>query len=131
MSEYRQRYKTTYDRADIYVPFIERSLALLGKGGKLGFICADRWMKNKYGKKLRELVSKSYSMKIYVDMVDTDAFQAEVSAYPAITVIARDHSQVTRVFARPPVDAAFLKTLAADLTAARLPAKSRVREIRN
>ncbi|MFO1173635.1 MAG: Eco57I restriction-modification methylase domain-containing protein [Paracoccaceae bacterium] len=131
MSEYRQRYKTIYDRADIYVPFIERSLALLGKGGRLGFICADRWIKNKYGKKLRELVSKSYSLKIYVDMVDTDAFLAEVSAYPAITVIAKDRSEVTRVFARPPVDAAFLRTLASNLTAARVPAKSRVREIRN
>ena len=37
MAEYRMRYKTIYDRADIYVPFIERSLALLAQGGKLGF----------------------------------------------------------------------------------------------
>lgn len=129
MCEYRQRYKTIYDRADIYVPFIERSLTLLGQDGQLGFICADRWMKNKYGKKLRELVSKQYSLKIYVDMVGTDAFHAEVSAYPAITVIERGTADTTRVFARPAINAATLNALAADLTASRLPKESEAHEI--
>lgn len=131
MTEYRKRFKTIYDRADIYVPFIERSLTLLDQDGQLGFICADRWMKNKYGKKLRELVSKNYSLRIYVDMVGTDAFHAEVSAYPAITVIERSCADKTRVFARPAIDAGVLRSLAADLTAKLLPTKSAVREIRN
>ena len=129
MSEYRLRYKTIYDRADIYVPFIERSLALLRRDGKLGFICADRWMKNKYGSKLRELVSNAYALTTYVDMHGVDAFHTDVSAYPAITVISKSKCGKTRVFARPPVDAKFLKSLAAELTAAKLPKKSKAREI--
>jgi len=129
MSEYRQRYRTIYDRADIYVPFIERSLGLLRQGGQLGFICADRWMKNKYGKKLREIVSKSYSLKIYVDMVGTDAFHDDVSAYPAITVIERNPADATRVYARPNIEPSFLTSLAADLTAPQLPEASKVRKI--
>ena len=52
MGEYRQRYSTIFDRADIYVPFIEKSLRALATGGKLSFICADRWMKNRYGRKI-------------------------------------------------------------------------------
>lgn len=131
MNEYRQRYRTIYDRADIYVPFIERSLGLLDDGGKLGFICADRWMKNKYGKKLRNLVAKSYCLNIYVDMVGTDAFHNEVSAYPAITVIEKGCSGNTRVYARPAIDAHFLTRLATELTAKKLPADSTVSEIRN
>lgn len=131
MSEYRKRFKTIYDRADIYVPFIERSLTLLDQGGQLGFICADRWMKNKYGKKLRELVSGHYSLKIYVDMVDTDAFHTEVNAYPAVTVIQKSRIDTTRVFARPTINADALKSLAADLTAPKLPATSAAREIKN
>ena len=129
LSEYRQRYKTIYDRADIYVPFIEQSLALLGKGGQLGFICADRWMKNKYGRKLRELVSQNYSLRIFVDMVETNAFQAEVSAYPAITIIEKGSADTTRVYARPAIDSTTLKALAADLTAARLPEESEAQEV--
>lgn len=131
MAEYRHRYSTIYDRADIYVPFIERSLALLAQRGKLGFICADRWMKNKYGKKLRELISKNYALKTYVDMYGVDAFHSEVSAYPAITVIQKAKGEKTRVFARPTISAKFLKSLAGELMASKLTKQSKVHEIKN
>ncbi len=136
MAEYRQRYSTIYDRADIYVPFIEKSLRALGTGGKLGFICADRWMKNRYGKKLREFVSKAYHLTTYVDMVGTDAFHSEVSAYPAITVIKRcapEHGKrgksVTRFFARPEINGKTLGRLARELTMPKLMPSTDVREI--
>jgi hypothetical protein len=35
MAEYSSRYETIYDRADLYIPFIERSLKLLKEGGVL------------------------------------------------------------------------------------------------
>ncbi len=60
LAEYRSRYPTMYDRADLYIPFIERSLLSLVKGGALGFICADRWMKNRYGGPLRSLVANGF-----------------------------------------------------------------------
>ncbi|MDD3444397.1 MAG: Eco57I restriction-modification methylase domain-containing protein [Zavarzinia sp.] len=129
MTEYRQRYKTIYDRADIYVPFIEKSLNLLEIGGELSFICSDRWMKNKYGEKLRSFISDGYNLKIYVDMVDTDAFHDEVSAYPGIVVIEKSREVTTRVFRRPLLDASFLSRLATELTAKKLPKKSDIREI--
>ncbi|MCP5053728.1 MAG: N-6 DNA methylase, partial [bacterium] len=73
LEEYRHRFATMYDRADLYIPFIEKSLSMLKREGVLGFICADRWMKNRYGGPLRRLVYEEYSLKIYVDMADTDA----------------------------------------------------------
>ncbi|GAA1474588.1 Eco57I restriction-modification methylase domain-containing protein [Corynebacterium felinum] len=85
--QYRALWKTMAGRADIYVGFYECALSLLAAGGKLGFICADRWMRNAYGKQLRHLVTKSYAMESVWSMHDVDAFEAEVSAYPAITVI--------------------------------------------
>ena len=135
MGEYRQRYSTIYDRADIYVPFIEQSLRLLGAGGKLSFICADRWMKNRYGKKLRELVSQTFHLSAYVDMVGTNAFHSEVSAYPAIILIKRPAprlgNDVTRIYARPEIDGSTLSGLARELTASKLKTSSAVREIGN
>jgi type I restriction-modification system DNA methylase subunit len=74
MAEYRRRFHTIYDRADIYIPFIQRSLMLLASGGVLGFICADRWMKNRYGGPLRRFVADGYRLRCFVDMVDTNAF---------------------------------------------------------
>lgn len=48
-NEYRSRDSSLYDRADLYVAFIVRSLGLLSDGGVLCFICADRWTLNRYG----------------------------------------------------------------------------------
>src|SRR5271157_599643 len=109
---YRERFTTIYDRADIYVPFIERSLELLRPGGRLGFICADRWMKNRYGKPLRELVSSGFHLACYVDMVDTRAFHSDVMAYPAITVIVREAAGPSRIAHRPDIDKAALAKIA-------------------
>ena len=75
-------------RADIYVGFYETGLASLGPGGKLGFICADRWMRNQYGRHLRGMVARHYSMDLSLIMHDVDAFDDQVSAYPAITIIS-------------------------------------------
>ncbi|HEX9080408.1 MAG TPA: Eco57I restriction-modification methylase domain-containing protein, partial [Desulfuromonadaceae bacterium] len=104
MTEYRARFETIYDRADLYVPFIERGLSLLAPDGVLGYICADRWMKNKYGGPLRALVARQYHLDCYVDMVDTQAFLSEVSAYPAIFVISRRRKGTTRIAHRPRIE---------------------------
>jgi hypothetical protein len=130
LAEYRSRYTTVYDRADLYIPFIERSLRLLRKGGALGFICADRWMKNRYGGPLRALVAKDFHLKVHVDMTDTPAFQADVIAYPAIIVITRENPGVTRLAYRPEIDGAVLSELATQLVAKRLPKEAgAVREL--
>ncbi|NTV01902.1 MAG: N-6 DNA methylase [Chlorobiaceae bacterium] len=117
LNRYRQLYTTLYDRADLYIPFIERSLKLLSPNGHLGFICADRWMKNRYGGPLREMVSRGYHLNIYVDMTGTDAFHSEVSAYPAITVIRKGTGKMTRIAHRPAIDRSILEQLATRLTA--------------
>jgi len=117
IDEYRRRYPTIFDRADIYVPFIERSLRLLNQGGALSFICADRWMKNRYGGPLRALVAMDYNLRAFVDMVDTPAFDSDVIAYPAIFVIAREPKSDTAIANRPAIEAGALSKLAASMTA--------------
>lgn len=130
MAEYRARFSTIYDRADIYVPFIERSAHALAKGGQMGFICSDRWMKNRYGARLRQLISDRFHLKTYVDMVDTPAFHSDVVAYPAITVISREKPGPTRIAIRPNIDRSALAALSAALTDRADPApESGAREI--
>ena len=120
-----------YDRADLYVPFIERSLSLLKKGGVLGFICADRWVKNRYGGPLRKLIASKYRLKVYVDMTDTDAFHSEVSAYPAVTIIGREPAGSTRIACRPEIDGARLSALVSEILSPVTPETGGlVREVR-
>ncbi|MCZ4509763.1 Eco57I restriction-modification methylase domain-containing protein [Streptomyces sp. ActVer] len=104
MAVYRHACPTMGGRADIYVGFFEVALRSLGPGGQLGFICADRWMRNQYGRQLRQLVTKSFSMDVALVMHDVDAFDDQVSAYPAITIISNRSqgnavaADTTRVF---------------------------------
>lgn len=86
---YRQRWLTMRGRGDIYVGFFERSLGMLSPDGRVGFICADRWMRNQYGAGLRELVASKFAVEHVWTMHDVDAFESQVSAYPAITVMSR------------------------------------------
>lgn len=116
LSEYRRRYATVYDRADIYIPFIEHALELLAPGGVLSFICADRWMKNKYGGPLRRLVSENFNLRAYVDMYGTEAFHSDVIAYPGIFVIANETPTApVRIVHKPQIEAKALRTLAKSL----------------
>ncbi len=116
LQEYKRRYTTIFDRADLYIPFIERSLNLLASRGVLGFICADRWMKNRYGRPLREMVTAKFHLRTFVDMVGTPAFTTEVIAYPGIFVIANEQGQTTMVARQPTIAAAPLRKLSVALT---------------
>jgi len=129
LTEYRKRYATIYDRADLYIPFIERCLARLDKNGILGFICADRWMKNKYGGALRAMVAKDYHLAFYVDMIDTPAFTSEVIAYPAITVIKRAKPGLTRVAHKPQICSDTLSSLVQAMQSKEIPNGSGVTEV--
>lgn len=130
LSIYRRRFKTMYDRADLYIPFFERSLEALAPGGKLGFICADRWIKNKYGGPLRSMVADGFALTHYVDLIGTQAFLSEVMTYPAITVIERPSKKraknSTRIAIRPELDEQTLADLAREMTATRPSKKSGV-----
>ena len=112
LAQYRKLYTTLYDRADLYVPFIERSLTLLADRGQLAFICANRWTKNQYGRPLRAKVAEGFHLRAYVDMVDTQAFDTNVMAYPAITLIKKAPPGATLVAARPELQAVRLAPLA-------------------
>jgi hypothetical protein len=86
---YRRACATMGGRADVYVGFFEIGLNTLRPGGALGFICADRWMRNQYGQRLRSMVTEGFSVETVIEMHDVDAFEHEVSAYPSITVLRR------------------------------------------
>lgn len=100
LAEYKARYKTIYDRADLYIPFFERCLDLLKPQGRLGFVCANRWIKNRYGGPLRDKVSKGFCLRYYVDLEEISAFQEQVLAYPAITVMEACSPSIPRTLTR-------------------------------
>ena len=92
LAEYRGRFHSLRDRADLYVAFIERALELLTAEGRLSFICSDRWINNRYGAALRKLITTGYQVTAFVDLHNASPFDSEVIAYPSIFVLHRGPS---------------------------------------
>jgi adenine-specific DNA-methyltransferase len=87
---YRSSFGTMCGRADIYVAFYQAALMQLKPGGVCAYICADRWLLNDYGRALRSYITtEGYNVRYVLEAHDVDAFDSEVSAYPAVTVISR------------------------------------------
>ena len=95
LREYRSQFSTMTDRADLYIPFFEKSLSLLKDSGRLSFICTDRWTKNTYGKSLRRMISDNYGLELFVDLYGVEPFEKDVMTYPAITQIKRGKCEQT------------------------------------
>jgi hypothetical protein len=121
LAQYRSMFSTMIGRADIYVPFFEKSLSLLAQDGKLCLICSDAWTKNDYGRSLRALVSGRHALRAYVDMYGVDAFESGVGAYPSITLIANAAPGTVATARAVSADAAHLGEL---LRALKAPASS-------
>ncbi len=86
---YRKKFRTFTHRSDLFIAFYEKGLTVLKDNGILSFICANRWLKNQYGKKLRQLVSSSFLLETVIDLEKSSPFEEEVNAYPAITNIRK------------------------------------------
>jgi len=128
---YRRAWPTMKGRADIYVGFFERSLGMLKPGGRIGFICADRWMRNQYGAALRKMVTCGFAVDAVWTMHDVDTFESKVSAYPAITVIRRGKqgpavvANMTAGWSAEPADQAQSRHWVVQATSAACPPVSR------
>lgn len=85
---YKNYYYTFHYRSDLYIPFFEKTLKLLKRNGKHCFICANRWLKNEYGKKLRQLIANRFRIETIINLEKANVFQEDVLAYPAITLIS-------------------------------------------
>jgi adenine-specific DNA-methyltransferase len=95
--EYRKRYVSLYDRADLYIAYIERGLSLLSPEGVLSFICADRWVLNRYGAPLRRALADKFKVRCYIDLHKASPFDSEVIAYPSIFAISPGKTEQVHV----------------------------------
>lgn len=95
---YKSLFKTFKFRADLYIPFFEKSLSLLNESGTLCFICSNRWLNNQYGKELRSLVSTKYHLTKLVNIEKSSPFDEAVTAYPCIVTITKKVSHLHTLY---------------------------------
>ena len=66
-------------KVDLAIPFIEKSIELLNKTGRLGFIIQKRFFKTNYGKKIREVISTSQLLSSIIDFETTSIFKNRIT----------------------------------------------------
>ena len=89
----RNDYACFRGRADLCVPFMQHGLELLSERGKLAFICTNRFTLCDYGRSLRELISKSFSLARMIDFTAIEPFEDPVATYPWIFVLEHKKDQ--------------------------------------
>ena len=118
------QYSWTHGNFDIYMPFIERAVTdWLREGGRLGFICSDRFLLANYAKQLRASLPDVATPELILDLRDTRVFRGALN-YPAIFVFRRGTADdgeflAGRAFADPGEPAAFMTDARTTLDAAR------------
>ncbi|PSX10502.1 modification methylase PaeR7I [Photobacterium angustum] len=116
LAEYRHRFVTMIERADIYIAFYEKCLDLLSNQGVLSFICTDRWTKNRYGAGLRSKIASSFQLDLFIDLYGQNAFMSDVMTYPAITQLSKNKQKRTCVLHNPNITPDFSNNLLKCLT---------------
>jgi len=75
IGEYKRHFATaTCGSFDLYMLFIEKSLGLLRKGGRLGFSVSNSFLRSKSGRRLRELIAESATVEEIVEFPDAQVY---------------------------------------------------------
>ncbi len=73
--------------ADLYTYFYRRGIDILRKDGHLCFIAPNKFMRAKYGKKTRKLISQTFTPRLVIDFGDLPIFDA--TTYPSIILVEK------------------------------------------
>lgn len=83
--ELEMAYSEVYTgRADLYVYFFARGYQLLKPQGNLSFITSNKYLRAKYGNKVRGFLSEQVEIETIIDFGDLPIFDA--NAYPCILI---------------------------------------------
>jgi len=73
----QQNYPNIYEStADLYVYFIVRGYELLKEGGVLSYITSNKWMRARYGRKLRKYLRENTRIELLLDFAGHRVFES-------------------------------------------------------
>lgn len=85
---------------DLYLPFIEQGLRLLGSGGRMAYIAPSLWVVNAYGRGLRGLVRERRQLERWTDFRSHQIFD-EAITYTSLQVFSKEPTEGVRIALAP------------------------------
>jgi hypothetical protein len=104
--------KTHHRSADMFVYFFERGISLLKRGGRLGFVVTNKWLRSRNAALLRRLFAEETRAELLVDfghatfVPGTDVFPCLITlAKPdGIPAVPRDHAIQVSFYPKTEID---------------------------
>ena len=87
------KFETYAGTADLYTYFIERGVKLLNAGGLFSIIVANKWLRARYGKPLRQWLKKQ-ALREIIDFGDLPVFE-QATTYPCILTVGEGKADDT------------------------------------
>lgn len=127
----RERYSVHDERTDLYVYFIQREHGLLRTGGRFGMIVSNKFLRANYGRKTRELLSKTATISRIVDFAGLSVFHG-ATVRTLVLLTSKGSGHTGALYSPPPGEEDFraiasgTKTVSevSDAIAYRIPAES-------
>ena len=87
-----EKYHTCTGRTDIYVAFLEKSIASLSAKGFMSFILPSAFATQKYGEKMRQVLIRCHAIREIVDASSYRIFE-NATVYNVILIVGNDKGQ--------------------------------------
>jgi hypothetical protein len=87
---FEKQYQSFSGRADLYIYFIENGVKILKKTGLISFICSNKFIKEVYGKNLRNFLVGNIQVLGLIDFGELPVFQG-ASTFPAIFLFGKSN----------------------------------------
>jgi len=86
--DYQARFKSAYDKYDIFVLFMERGIKWTTKNGSVGMITPNTWPSARFGDGIKKVIRERTGVEYLVDMGTLGSILfPQKTNYPAITVL--------------------------------------------
>jgi len=93
-------FSTQTGNFDLYLPFIEKGIALLNQTGRMGYIAPSVWLVNEYGEALRRRMVASRNLDRWIDFKSFQIFE-EATTYTALQFFTRSANENVRFVDAP------------------------------
>lgn len=77
-------------RGDLFLPFLDLGIGYLQNGGRLGFVCSDRWRHMAFAEGFRQVRLPEVMIELDEPITAREAYDREVDTYPSLIVMKRD-----------------------------------------
>ncbi|MCA1748607.1 MAG: N-6 DNA methylase, partial [Sphingomonadales bacterium] len=94
---------TTTGNFDLYLPFIEKGLSLLNRGGRMGYIAPSLWPTLQYGAGLRSIIKEGRHLEKWLDLRAFQVFE-DVTTYTALQIFTAAGNENLRLGFAPDGD---------------------------